>query len=137
VVTDTRPGDPGTPANGSARERLTPFRGEVWWLSLGGHHPAKAEAHMGARRPVLVIQNNVGNARATTVIVAAVSSVVPEKRYPQLVALDTEVLGLPATVRCDVIETVERIRLIERAAVLPREVMAEVDAALRRSLALK
>jgi len=92
---------------------------------------------MGARRPVLVIQNNVGNARATTVIVAAVSSVVPEKRYPQLVALDTEVLGLPATVRCDVIETVERIRLIERAAVLPREVMAEVDAALRRSLALK
>jgi mRNA-degrading endonuclease toxin of MazEF toxin-antitoxin module len=47
------------------------------------------------------------------------------------------VLGRPSTVRCDVIQTIEKSRAVERAAVLPRAVMAEVDAALRRSLALK
>lgn len=105
----------------------TPFRGEVWW--------ATAKAGDG-RRPVVVVQNDVGNARARTVIVAAVSAVSPEKRYPQTVPLDEGVLGRPALVRCDLLQTVERARLVERAATLPAEVVAEVDTALKRSLAL-
>jgi len=109
---------------------LTPFRGEIWWVAADPQHG-------DGRRPVLVIQNDVGNAHARTVIAAAVSGVVPEKRYPQLVALDAALLGRPATVRCDVLQTLEKNRMVERAAVVPREVMAEVDAALRRSLALK
>lgn len=106
----------------------TPFRGEVWWVDDPGRE---------GRRPVLIVQNDVGNAHARTVIAAAVAADVPGKRYPQVVAIDAALLGRPATVRCDIIRTIERARLIERAAIVPRETMTEVDTALRRSLALK
>lgn len=105
----------------------TPFRGEIWWVAGPGP---------GARQPVLIVQNDVGNAHARTVIAAAVAADAPQKRYPQVVPLDTKLLGRPATVRCDIIRTIEKTRLIERAAVAPRDTMDDVDAALRRSLAL-
>lgn len=105
----------------------TPFRGEIWWMAGPGHQ---------TRQPVLIVQNDVGNAHARTVIAAVVTADVLHKRYPQVVPLDESLLGQPATVRCDIIRTIDKARLTERAAVVPREAMAEVDAALRRSLAL-
>jgi len=105
-----------------------PFRGEIWWTAAPDEN---------ARQPVLIVQNDVGNAHARTVIAAVVSADAPQKRYPQVVPIDTDLLGRPATVRCDIIRTFEKGRLLERAAVLPREAMAEVDAALCRSLALR
>ena len=114
-----------------------PFRGEIWWVTVDRRDDTGGAAEAAARRPVLVVQNDVGNAHARTVIAAAVSGVVTRKRYPQLVPLDPALLGRPATLRCDVIQTIEKNRMTERAAVVPRTVMDEVDAALRRSLALK
>jgi mRNA-degrading endonuclease toxin of MazEF toxin-antitoxin module len=60
---------------------LTPFRGEIWWVIADGRTQKDAAqgAQAAARRPVLVIQNDVGNARARTIIAAAVSRVVVEK----------------------------------------------------------
>lgn len=105
----------------------TPLRGEVWWVAGPGPD---------LRQPVLIVQNDVGNVHARTVIVAAVSADVPRKRYPQVVPLDDGLLGRPATVRCDIVRTIEKSRLVERAAVAPRHTMDDIDAALRRSLAL-
>lgn len=105
-----------------------PMRGEIWWFCQGD---------AAERRPVLVVQNDVGNLRARTVIVAAVSSAVPDRSYPQLVTLPTPLLGRPAVVRCDVLHTVSKSRLEERAVQLPLRTMREVDLALSRSLALR
>jgi mRNA-degrading endonuclease toxin of MazEF toxin-antitoxin module len=110
----------------------TPFRGEIWWTAVPGD-----ESEETSRQPVLIVQNDVGNAHARTVIAAAVSAEAPRKRYPQVVPLDADLLSRPATVRCDIIRTFEKAGLLERAAVLSRETMAEVDAALCRSLALR
>ncbi len=110
----------------------TPFRGEIWWTTSPGE-----ESDETARQPVLIVQNDVGNAHARTVIAAVVSAEAPRKRYPQVVPISTDLLGRPATVRCDIIRTFEKAHLLGRAAVLPRETMAEVDAALCRSLALR
>lgn len=110
----------------------TPFRGEIWWAAA-----PDGESDEPARQPLLIIQNDVGNAHARTVIATVVSAEAPRKRYPQVVPLDTDLLGRPATVRCDIIRTFEKARLLERGAVLSRETMAEVDAALCRSLALR
>jgi len=106
----------------------TPFRGEIWWVSGGDGT---------SRQPVLVVQNDVGNAHARTVIAVAVAADPSQDRYPQVVPIGASPLGRPATVRCDIVRTFEKARLLERAAVLPRATMSEVDAALRRSLALR
>ena len=111
----------------TGRSRPGPFRGEVWWMA--------ADTETG-RRPVVIVQNDVGNTRARTVIVAAVSAGRPEKLYPQTVPLDEALLGRAAIIRTDVLQTVERTRLLERAAVLPPASVEELDTALRRSLAL-
>jgi len=119
--------DEGHSASDKGRSRPGPFRGEVWWMTSSSD---------SGRRPVAIVQNDVGNTRARTVIVAAVSAGRPERDYPQMVPLDEALVGRPATVRTDVLQTVEKDRLLERAAVLPRAVVADLDAALRRSLAL-
>ena len=111
----------------------TPFRGEIWWTS----DRSGAGEGDDARRPVLIIQNDVGNAHGRTVVAALIGSAVPEKWYPQMVVLHESLLGRPAAVRCDLIHTFDKGRLVGRAVLVPPETMAEVDAALRRSLGLR
>jgi mRNA interferase MazF len=101
-------------------------RGEVWWATFG--RPV-------GRRPVLVIQNDVGNRYSPTTIVAHVSTT-PRRDYPFLVALASE-LDKPSWVHCETISTVPMAMLEERLAVLSSEAMARVDEALKNSLALR
>lgn len=100
-------------------------RGEVWWVTF---------AEPVGRRPVLVIQNDVGNRNAPTTIVAHVSAA-PRRDYPFLVALEAE-LDRPSWVHCETITTIPLAMLEARLAVLSPEAMARVDAALGNSLAL-
>jgi mRNA interferase MazF len=101
-------------------------RGEVWWATF---------AEPVGRRPVLVIQNNIGNRHSPTTIVAHVSAV-PRRDYPFLVALGAE-LDRPSWVHCETIATVPVDMLAERLAVLSAGTMARVDEALKNSLALR
>ena len=101
-------------------------RGEVWWVTF---------AEPVGRRPVLVIQNDVGNRHSPTTIVAHVSAT-PRRDYPFLVALGAE-LDRPSWVHCETIATIPTAMLEDRQALLPAEAMARVDAALKNSLALR
>jgi mRNA interferase MazF len=101
-------------------------RGEVWWVTF---------AEPVGRRPVLVVQNDVGNRCSPTTIVAHVSAT-PRRDYPFLVALGAE-LDRPSWVHCETIATIPAAMLQERLAVLPAEAMARVDQALKNSLALR
>ncbi len=101
-------------------------RGEVWWVAF---------AEPVGRRPVLVVQNDVGNRHSTTTIVASVSAT-PRRDYPFLVALDATELGRPSWVHCETITTIPVAMLEERLGVLAPETMCRVDDALRNSLAL-
>jgi mRNA interferase MazF len=101
-------------------------RGEVWWVTL---------AEPVGRRPVLVVQNDVGNRHSPTTIVAHVSAT-PRRDYPFLVALGTE-LERPSWVHCETIVTIPVAMLEDRLTVLSTEVMSRVDEALRSSLALR
>jgi mRNA interferase MazF len=101
-------------------------RGEVWWVTFA--------APVG-RRPVLVVQNDVGNQHAPTTIVAHVSAT-PRRDYPFLVPLEAE-LDRPSSVHCETINTIPMAMLEERLGALAPETMLLVDDALRSSLALR
>jgi mRNA interferase MazF len=105
---------------------VPPLRGEVYWVTFA--------APVG-RRPVLIVQNDVGNRHSPSTIVAHVSAT-PRRDYPFLVALDAGELDKPAWVHCEIVNTIPSEILEERLASLPPATMQRVDAALRHSLAL-
>jgi mRNA interferase MazF len=108
-------------------------RGEVRWGDLD---PVIGHEQSG-KRPLLIVQNDVGNAVSPTVIVVAITSRKPRRDYPFLVILPARTLPLPSVVNCSQVRTVDKARLsAEPIAQLNAETMAAVDDALRVSLGL-
>jgi mRNA interferase MazF len=71
-------------------------------------------SEQGGRRPVLVIQNDVGNRFSTTTIVCVITGKTPKSVLPTHVALGVE-HGLPQSsyVLCEQIRTIDKNRLAE------------------------
>ena len=109
-----------------------PKRGEIWLINW---NPARGSEQAG-RRPALVIQNDIGNEKAPTTIVAAISSSL--KLYPMNVEITPPNGGLdrPSVVKTSQILTVAKDRLEKRLGRLSKERMDDVDKAIKLSLAL-
>ena len=105
---------------------MEPLRGDIYWVTF---------AEPVGRRPVLVVQNDVGNRHSPSTIVLHVSAT-PRPDYPFLVALDAGETGMPAWVHCETINTIPSELLEERLATLAPATMLKVDEALRDSLGL-
>ena len=105
---------------------MTPLRSDVFWVTF---------AEPIGRRPVLIIQNDIGNRHSTSTIVAHVSAT-PRCDYPFLVTLDAGELGKPAWVHCETLNTIPSDLLQERIATLAPATMLKVDEALKHSLGL-
>lgn len=110
-------------------------RGEIYWLEL---LPAAGSEQAG-KRPVLIIQNDIGNKTSPTTIVAALTSQPRRRLYPFHVQFAAQESGLrrDGTVLCEQLQTVDQGRLGARAGALSREKMAEVDLASHHSLGLE
>jgi mRNA interferase MazF len=109
-------------------------RGQIWMADLDpvvGHDQA-------GRRPVLIVQNDVGNRFSPTVIVAAITSSLPPHPYPTEVRLRAGDAGLrrDSSVRLDQIRTVDKARLTRLLGALGPTAMQQVDRALEISLGL-
>ena len=93
-------------------------------------------SEQGGIRPVLVIQNDVGNRHSPTVIVLAVTGQVNKARLPTHVPIDCEGTGLvkDSVVLAEQIRTLDKRRLRERIGQLRPEVMARVSQAVKISL---
>ncbi|CAM4337061.1 type II toxin-antitoxin system PemK/MazF family toxin [Lacicoccus alkaliphilus] len=109
-------------------------RGEVYLADLS---PVEG-SEQGGKRPVVIIQNNVGNYHSPTVIVAAVTGRINKAKIPTHVEIskDTYNLDKDSVVLLEQIRTVDKKRLMEKLTYLKEDKMAEVDAALKVSLAL-
>lgn len=101
-------------------------RGDVYWVTF---------AEPVGRRPVLVIQNDIGNTNSPNTIVAHVSAT-PRRDYPFLVAVHEAELGKQSWVHCETINTIPVGLLEEQLGTLAPATMLRVDEALRRSLGL-
>lgn len=109
-------------------------RGEVYFANL---NPVLG-SEQGGVRPVLVVQNDAGNRRSSTVIVAPITSRIGKARLPTHVLLPGQVLGLDrdSVVLLEQIRTLARSRLKGRVGVLDAATLREVDRALAVSLGL-
>lgn len=94
-------------------------------------------------RPALVVQNDIGNRFGSTVIVALISSSVPDKSYPmhcQIVfpTATAKAAGLTKTsvVKMETLVTLPKRAILKRLGFLPKEAMREADRALAFSLGL-
>ena len=109
-------------------------RGQIHYARLDpvvGHE-------QGGRRPVLIIQNDTGNRFAPTVIVAALTTSLPDKPYPTEVRVPAGAGGLPrpSAIRLDQIRTLDKRRLEQHVGQLDEETMHQVDQAIKISLGL-
>ena len=110
-------------------------RGEVYYANL---EPVLG-SETGKTRPVVIIQNDIGNAYSPTTIVAIITEYSAKKAsYPICVALGIgEGLKKASIVNLAQVRTIDKRRLIiPIIANLPDATMAQVDRALKYSLAL-
>ena len=110
-------------------------RGDIYYGDLT---PATG-SEQGGIRPVLVVQNNVGNHYSPTVIAAAITGYVKGKHQPTHVRLRGAVCGLfrDSTVLLEQLRTLDKSRLGEYMGSVGEDKMREVDAALSVSVGLR
>lgn len=110
-------------------------RGDVFYADLS----PVVGSEQGGIRPVLVIQNDIGNRYSPTVIVAAITSQIAKGKLPTHVELRVQEFGLDrdSVVLLEQIRTIDKRRLRERIGRLEAETMERVDAALVVSLGLQ
>jgi len=109
-------------------------RGDIYYADLS----PVVGSEQGGRRPVLIIQNDVGNHFSPTVIVAAITSQIEKAKLPTHVEITAAASGLErnSVILLEQLRTIDKRRLQEKVTQLPAEVMNEVDTALSVSLAL-
>ena len=95
-------------------------------------------SEQGGTRPVLVVQNDVGNKYSPTVIVAAITSQIEKAKLPTHIELQHEDYGLEkdSVILLEQLRTIDKRRLKEKITILDQDVMLKVDEALKVSLGL-
>ena len=109
-------------------------RGEIYYAQL---NPVVG-SEQGGIRPVLVVQNDIGNQYGPTTIILAITSQINKAKLPTHVELKGEEFGLErdSVILAEQIRTVDKTRLKQRISVLNEDVMAKVNQALSVSLGL-
>lgn len=109
------------------------YRGDIYLANL---NPYKG-SEQGGKRPVIIIQNDVGNRYSPTVIVTAVTSRFFKKRaLPTHVSLDNEELEKNSLALLEQIRTIDKLRLIRKIGRVLEEKMKEIGEAIHVSLDL-
>lgn len=109
-------------------------RGEIFLANL---EPILG-SEQGGIRPVLIIQNDMGNQYSTTTIIAPITSNVMKKEYPTNVFIKKEdsTIKRDSTILLNQIKAIDKRRIIKKLGVLDSFTMNKVDRALKISLAL-
>jgi mRNA interferase MazF len=114
---------------------LEPSRGEIYFADL---NPVLG-SEQGGFRPVLIIQNDIGNKYSPTVIISAITSQIQKARLPTHVELPAKLSNLErdSVILLEQVRTIDKKRLKKRVAKLDSHIMAQVDEGLAISLGLK
>lgn len=97
-------------------------RGDIYYADLS----PVVGSEQGGVRPVLIVQNDVGNRYSPTVIAAAITSQKEKSKLPTHIELDSKNCGLSK----DSVVLLEQIRTIDKRRL--REKMGSLDANLLR-----
>lgn len=110
------------------------YRGEIYYADLS----PVVGSEQGGIRPVLIVQNDVGNRHSPTVIAAAITSQREKNRLPTHIEIDSSTCGLAkdSVVLLEQIRTIDKQRLKERMGVLDSTSMDKINSALQVSFGL-
>ncbi|MEF9916210.1 MAG: type II toxin-antitoxin system PemK/MazF family toxin [Lachnospiraceae bacterium] len=109
-------------------------RGDIFYADLS----PVVGSEQGGIRPVLIIQNDVGNKHSPTVICAAITSKMNKAKLPTHVEVDAKRYQIVknSVVLLEQVRTIDKQRLRELVCHLDTELMMKVNEALRISLEL-
>ncbi|MBQ9136612.1 MAG: type II toxin-antitoxin system PemK/MazF family toxin [Lachnospiraceae bacterium] len=109
-------------------------RGDVYYADL---RPVVG-SEQGGIRPVLIIQNDVGNKHSPTVICAAITSKMNKAKLPTHIELSTEQYDMDkdSVILLEQLRTIDKKRLKDKVCHLDARIMQKVNRALMISLEL-
>ncbi len=103
-------------------------RGDIFYADLS----PVIGSEQGGTRPVLVVQNDVGNKFSPTVIIAAITSQINKAKLPTHIEINAHEVGLlkDSVILLEQVRTIDKKRLREKIGRLDDEQLAAVDEAL-------
>lgn len=109
-------------------------RGDVFFADLS----PVIGSEQGGMRPVLIIQNDIGNRFSPTVIIAAITAQIQKAKLPTHVEIEAKSHGFDrdSVILLEQIRTIDKQRLTDKITHLDDEVMERVNEALQISLGL-
>ena len=109
-------------------------RGDIYYADLS----PVVGSEQGGLRPVLIIQNDVGNRYSPTVIAAAITSRLGKARMPTHIDVHADRVGLikDSVILLEQVRTLDKRRLKEKMGHLDEALMAEVNRAIAVSVGL-
>lgn len=118
----------------AAAERGNMRRGDVYYADL---RPVIG-SEQGGIRPVLIVQNDVGNKHSPTVICAAITSKMNKAKLPTHIELNSALYDMDkdSVVLLEQLRTIDKKRLKDKVCHLDGEIMRKVNKALMISLEL-
>lgn len=110
------------------------FRGEIYLADLS----PVVGSEQGGERPVLIIQNDIGNRFSSTVIVAAITAQIQKAKQPTHVEISHKKINIErdSVILLEQLRTIDKQRLSYKVATLDSETMKDVELALQVSLGL-
>lgn len=109
-------------------------RGELYYADLS----PVVGSEQGGLRPVLIIQNDIGNKFSPTVIIAAITSQIAKAKLPTHIELNKDRYNLPkdSVVLLEQLRTLDKLRLKDKIGNLDAQIMQKIDLALMISLGI-
>ena len=109
-------------------------RGDIYYADLS----PVVGSEQGGIRPVLIIQNDVGNRHSPTVICAAITSRMNKAKLPTHIEIEASAYGIvrDSVILLEQLRTIDKRRLKDKICHLDSEIMEKVGKALRISLEL-
>ena len=110
------------------------LRGDIYYADL---RPVVG-SEQGGIRPVLIVQNDIGNRHSPTVICAAITSQMHKAKLPTHVELDCSRYDLAndSVVLLEQLRTIDKARLKDKVCHLDAQILDRIDKALEISLEL-
>ena len=109
-------------------------RGDIYYADLS----PVVGSEQGGLRPVLIIQNDIGNRYSPTVIAAAITSRMSKTRMPTHIDIYADKVGLAkdSVILLEQVRTLDKKRLKEKMGHLDDGIMSEVNSAIAVSFGL-
>ena len=115
-------------------DNLIVKRGDVFFADLS----PVVGSEQGGTRPVLILQNDIGNRFSPTVIIAAITAQIQKAKLPTHVEIDAKKYGFErdSVILLEQLRTIDKSRLTDRITQLDAPLMEKVDLAVMISLGL-